>query len=643
MSSKRKAQEAFGTPQGSSVGCEHAKVPSSESEGEGSSSPSSATSTPAVQFSTYSTRSVLGSKDSGFCVRLSPDECVVAVGVYDLWLKTGVVTVNGAVIRPKSGPHRVYCPGTHALPRIVARGRDAIVVLDSCDNELEKLEPMSPIFHNLWKHWEAPGSFRLLDNARHDDLVRPLHTLEVDKPTEFALDKLSAPHARANGRPYRIMAVGAKSSGKSTFNRLLCNTLLSRNSVTKVQYLDLDPGQPEFGPPGIVSLVEITAPILGPPFTHPASAQPTKYKVLRSHAIAATSFKDDSAHYVACVHDLLRRASNKHPLVINTCGWLSGLGASVLVELCSLLKPTNVVLLEPIDAGLAAQLQEVATDGTIFERLSRQPRHASMRTPAEARNMQMMSYFHSRHVRANQEQRWSGKPLSAVRAWIVKYGGPDAGIQAVLSYGQAPSLEFLAEVLDGAIVALVTIDREHEAEAYNLPRDNTKDDHEDNAGGAASPTMPPLEQHLRRSPEGLPYLGSDHIGCSTPLHPTHSACIGLAIVRAIDPITKEIHLITPLPDRLLAPLATTRQPLALVRGSFDHPDWAYLEELQSKAHHLHEDGYYDDDYYSKDDLRRCKEELEDVKGRPWVSKAARAGIEGAVWRLRHPPMPAGGR
>jgi hypothetical protein len=31
---------------------------------------------------------------------------------------------------------------------------------------------------------------------------------------------------------------------------------------------------------------------------------------------------------------------------------------------------------------------------------------------------------------------------------------------------------------------------------------------------------------------------------------------------------------------------------------------------------------------------------EDVKARPWVARKEMVGIEGAVWRLRHPPTAA---
>ncbi|THU61954.1 hypothetical protein C4D60_Mb01t00050 [Musa balbisiana] len=52
--------------------------------------------------------------------------------------------------------------------------------------------------------------------------------------------------------PPITLVCGPWNSGKSTFSRLLLNTLLHR--YKRVGYLDTDVGQPEFTPPGCLSL-----------------------------------------------------------------------------------------------------------------------------------------------------------------------------------------------------------------------------------------------------------------------------------------------------------------------------------------------------------------------------------------------------
>uniref|UniRef100_A0A671ET36 Polynucleotide 5'-hydroxyl-kinase NOL9 n=1 Tax=Rhinolophus ferrumequinum TaxID=59479 RepID=A0A671ET36_RHIFE len=57
-----------------------------------------------------------------------------------------------------------------------------------------------------------------------------------------------------------ILICGAQDVGKSTFNRYLINQLL--NSISCVDYLECDLGQTEFTPPGCISLLNITEPVL---------------------------------------------------------------------------------------------------------------------------------------------------------------------------------------------------------------------------------------------------------------------------------------------------------------------------------------------------------------------------------------------
>nr|XP_060484027.1 polynucleotide 5'-hydroxyl-kinase NOL9-like isoform X1 [Panthera onca] len=62
-----------------------------------------------------------------------------------------------------------------------------------------------------------------------------------------------------------ILVCGSQDVGKSTFNRYLINQLL--NSISCVDYLECDLGQTEFTPPGCISLLNITEPILGMYYT----------------------------------------------------------------------------------------------------------------------------------------------------------------------------------------------------------------------------------------------------------------------------------------------------------------------------------------------------------------------------------------
>lgn len=90
----------------------------------------------------------------------------------------------------------------------------------------------------------------------------------------------SIAYSPVTSNPPVALICGAKNSGKSTFSRHLLNTLLQR--YKKVAYLDTDVGQPEFTPPGFISLTVIDKVTPGielcglPSQQHRQSTGPTK-------------------------------------------------------------------------------------------------------------------------------------------------------------------------------------------------------------------------------------------------------------------------------------------------------------------------------------------------------------------------------
>uniref|UniRef100_A0A1D1Z8E7 Polynucleotide 5'-hydroxyl-kinase NOL9 n=1 Tax=Anthurium amnicola TaxID=1678845 RepID=A0A1D1Z8E7_9ARAE len=122
---------------------------------------------------------------------------------------------------------------------------------------------------------------------------------------------------------------GPKNSGKTTFSRHLVNTLLQRHK--RVAYLDTDVGQPEFTPPGCLSLHVL----------HEQSPELTVLSLktpVRCLFFGATSSKRDPKAYLSsifCLYDYFCKEyrSNKLenpgkpmlPLVVNTPGWVKGM------------------------------------------------------------------------------------------------------------------------------------------------------------------------------------------------------------------------------------------------------------------------------------------------------------------------------
>ena len=556
-----------------------------------------------IEFSNFTPHSgnVVRNDEHRFEFSMQENETATFIGEYEVSVSSGIITIYGAVLRPNSTPTRVFATNVSALPQIQARQNNTTVRVLSTKSGIRKLGQLSPLFRNIWNATsESQRSFQFLATSDDDALKRSLSPLELDHDMDAVLRTLSAKSVTEREQP-RIMAIGGKSSGKSTFNRILCNHLHSWTPGKKCFYLDLDPGQPEFGPPGQISLTEVSVPVIGPPFTHPASSGSACFRLVRSHTIAATTFKDDPTHYKACAKDLAAHVDRAYPLVINACGWTSGIGGNVLLDLCVDLAITDTVLLEPLDVNLVESLQLTSGD-VMFHRIPRRAPGPSSRSPAESRAMQTMAYFHHRTCISGDSSKFSGRPLSQFRHWNVSISESNPGIAAVMSYNQGPNPEHVAEILDGSLVAIVVM----EPNGSSL-RSEVDDGAE---------MLHNVSDHIPRTPEGIPYIEPNNMGINQTLDPGSSHCVGLALVRSIDTKEQRLHLITPLTEREIE--GVIYKQVVLVRGSFDAPGWAYLEDV-------HKDEY------------DGKSELEDVE-RPWISERVQVGIESAVWRLRHPPL-----
>ncbi|XP_004086339.1 polynucleotide 5'-hydroxyl-kinase NOL9 [Oryzias latipes] len=135
-----------------------------------------------------------------------------------------------------------------------------------------------------------------------------------------------------------ILVCGIKNVGKSTFIRVLINTLL--NHTSSVDYLEGDLGQTEFTPAGCLSMLTVREPLLGPPFTHQNTPEHMIY-------YGDVSCEADMDRYLESLKSLWRRRpkSRETPFIINTMGWVKGFGLQLLVDLIRVLPVSHVIQL----------------------------------------------------------------------------------------------------------------------------------------------------------------------------------------------------------------------------------------------------------------------------------------------------------
>jgi polynucleotide 5'-hydroxyl-kinase GRC3/NOL9 len=455
------------------------------------------------------------------------------------------------------------------------------------------------------------------------------------------------------------MICGPKSSGKSTFAKLITNKLLSKGGVA---LLDLDPGQPEYSAPGQLTLIHIKEPNLGPPFSHPVPG--TRDNVIRAHSIGAISPSLDPSLYIACALDLFLHYQDLLstvpycPLVINTPGWILGTGLEVLVELITKLSPTEVIYMsQDGPEEVVSSLQEAFTFGSVLTLPSQRSEHSS-RTAAHLRTMQYMSYLHLSPANGDRLS-WTNQPLASLPPWKIRYSGHNPGVLGIICYGEQPPANLLADVLNGSLVAVVVID-----DIAAIPGWNPKTLQSAVGEELSSATGPraamskdyELEvfdeeslhpNHLSRpliilTPEGIPYFNPANAIC---LDPRNSHSLGLALIRGIDIKGQRLQVLTPISPKLLVDVEKAGKSVVLISGKLDTPGWAYMEDLTQKMatrKAATAQGDEDDDMESigdeEDISRRHSYGSEEVvRDAPWIEKLEGShgrGIGSRTWRVR---------
>lgn len=612
------------------------------------------------RLSSVKQSNVITDKDS-IRVNLQADDTVTFVGQYDLEVLRGNVLISGALLRPGSKKHRIFAPSTHALPVITAKGGVAEILAHSTTQPLRGLAKLSPLYGRLWNDQleqpqvngaMQPRSFTLLRTSGDDGLQRPLVALEVEVEAQRALNKMMSTKPLPGASAPVIMVTGPKGSGKSTFCRTLTNTILTApkpNTNKSCFWLDLDPGQPEFSCPGQVSLCQLREPIFGPPFTHPFAHPAIATRLVRSHTLAAISPKDDTDHLLACALDLYdhySRLQAQHPgapLIVNCSGWVLGSALAVLYSLIQRLPLNDLVLMQPMDLEAVQYLNSALSPNATLWSIPVRVRPPQTRTSAEFRAMQAMSYLHSIKP-TDSLSSWDPNPLSAMRPWQVSYAGSTSGTSAILCYHEPVPSGMYSTVLDGQTVAVVQIESDAAFASHLHPTTSAFTQSaatEPNHSTHAPNTFADLVQHDERT--NIPFIPSTPSGLLPPLDPRHSHCLGTALIRGIDTANHEFHLLTPIPASILR-AASRDTKIVLVRGKFDSPDWAFLEDVYYKRSTTHrEDEDVDSDESDESDRDAENGGTTRVGERPYIGvRTAGAGLSGSVWRVRHLPRKMGG-
>lgn len=216
-----------------------------------------------------------------------------------------------------------------------------IYLLDTMDPTIKLIKNFYPKILSDFQQNSSDKIFNhvyLLKNIHHPPSSLT-YNLEIEKDILTRVNNYNFVN-----EPFTIISIGDKNSGKSTFNRFIANTFLSKKKYT-VLWLDLDIGQPEFTISGFMSLIEIKEPILTPP--------PFHMKIEGDKILFVGKFEIETLHqrYITILQDLVRTLQisyltevNKCIVIVNTMGYIKEKGKDLLDEIIGILSPKLFVM-----------------------------------------------------------------------------------------------------------------------------------------------------------------------------------------------------------------------------------------------------------------------------------------------------------
>lgn len=242
-------------------------------------------------------------------------------------------------------------------------------------------------------------------------------------------------YRQASKQQLRLLVCGASGTGKSTFARCVVNHLL-RNKQGVV-LVDTDLGQPEMNLPGLVAAHFVTDMRLG---TAVASNRKTPITARYLGETTAREEPDVYARYVEQVCAVAIAFANRHgySVVVNSDGWISGVGAALLNRLTDCVQPTHVAMMTFLDQTQKTSLSEVcnrvASDRCFVVESGRHTRDSCFSSGAQ-RDLQTAAYF--------------SKELELGRVYRVPIGTVQ-----VVHVGDSCELQDQEAVLNGTVVGI---------------------------------------------------------------------------------------------------------------------------------------------------------------------------------------------
>lgn len=224
-------------------------------------------------------------------------------------------------------------------------------ILKISNSKIKGLDNVSNLYPDIRYLWKIKDTFMqtFLPNEPTfnflNELTTPFSKLTISNQWSSAIEKLYLSYKNTD-HFMRVLTIGGKNSGKSTFNRILLETFFKEvDSGQDFWYIDLDPGQPEYSTPECLSISEVTKDtfILGDNLAQ------SNNKHIKELYLGSTSPQDSPMKYMQLIEEILATLEEENFLgtsFVNLPGWIKGFGITILNHVIQCYKPTDIVILD---------------------------------------------------------------------------------------------------------------------------------------------------------------------------------------------------------------------------------------------------------------------------------------------------------
>ncbi|GMM56117.1 polynucleotide 5'-hydroxyl-kinase [Maudiozyma humilis] len=458
----------------------------------------------------------------GVLIGLQPKQGVFISGIFQLQVIKGGITYNGIHYNASKNNLSMWHPLTNAIPEIKSSfyagwnepvnltGRYTSTIDPTLVNDFACLLVITPspidgimdigkFYRDAVFLWKPRPVFNDPIQGRSDttyallDARTESHFIKQDIPTNWqpVLDELFMSSKNAV-HDTRVMVIGGKNSGKSTFLRLLLEMIRNkRGSDEEYQsnqnedslYIDLDPGQPEYSDPDCLSLTEIGHNNTSQFGQHLAQHN---YKTLKQYYYGSSSPQDEPELYMKQINGLLNyfeEMSFVGSTFLNLPGWIKGFGMTIVNHVIENFKPTHIICIDSsklkeelrIPKSFSNSLQDNYTPtirniDSVMSHLSDNTLVPSNFNASQIRILKMIMKMHRINGERPNHLAYDFNPLITHAPMQISYN-QTGGIENISFSPEFIDLEDcnIRRALEGTIVALSVRKEARDSDANTLP------------------------------------------------------------------------------------------------------------------------------------------------------------------------------